>query len=137
MNALRALHASLKDYLLLLGEPIPLLGTVCLLLTETVELLGRVPADTSEKSFDKLSNIILCAAILGIVDRIEGIDGSDPCIKNIKSFMKATETLLPCDRRDMCFKVLGMALKNLNRITGIEYPYLVDGDGQKLTGEDI
>ena len=139
-DSLRALRISLKDYLLLLGEPSPLLGTAWLLMVEAIEMLDKVPVEQSAQLFDKLSALILNAAILGVVERLEGLRPvSDEfeslrlgCLQSVKSCLKVTETLRPGDRRDVCFKILGMALKVLGEITGQEYPTLFDAEGQKL-----
>ena len=129
----RVLHASLKDYLLLLGEPSPLLGTVCLMTVEAVELLGKVPVQDSSRSFYKLSAVVLNAAIFGIIDRLEGLrPASDQHLQSVRNCLKVVETLPPYGRCDAYFRILNIALEGLSDVTGVEYPDLVDGKGQKL-----
>lgn len=137
-SSIRALHASLKDYLLLVGEPSPLLGTLCLRLIETLGSTEFVEIDTIPQSenLDRMSVLVLQAAIMGIMDRLEGLRPiSDAHLRSITSCMKIAEALRPSDRRDACFKVLGIALKGLKDLTAGEYPRLIDGEEQELTGE--
>jgi hypothetical protein len=132
INSLRTLHAALNDYMLLLGEPCPLLGQMCMRL---VDLIGSLPPgdDTTAASMDKLAAITLEACILGIIDRLDGLQPkSEKCLQSIKDCMKVTDTLNMHDRCIVFFKVLGIAIAGLREITNQEYPQLADGAGKRL-----
>jgi len=132
INSLRTLHAALNDYMLLLGEPCPLLGQISMRL---VEIIGCLPPgdDTIAVNLDKIAAITLEASILGIVDRLEGLKPhSEKCLQSIKDCMKVTDTLSIHDRCAVFFKVLGVAMTGLREVTNQEYPQLADGTGKKL-----
>ena len=132
VDSLRTLHAALNDYMLLLGEPCPLLGQVCMRL---IDLIGSLPPgdDTIAASMDKLAAVTLEACILGITDRLEGLQPqSEKCLQSIKDCMKVTDTLNIRDRCTVFFKVLGIAITGLREITNKEYPQLADGAGKRL-----
>jgi len=132
INSLRTMHAALNDYMLLLGEPCPLLGQVCMRL---VEIIGCLPPgdEVIAANLDKIAAITLEASILGIVDRLEGLrPNSEKCLQSVKDCMKVTDTLSVHDRCAVFFKVLGIAITGLREITNQEYPQLADGTGKKL-----
>ena len=133
IKALRSLHSAMSDYLLLVGEPCPLLGQLCM---RFVEMIGSLPAgdELQANSLSKLATVILEAAILGVIDRIEQLSnkGSEACVPSLKNCMAITDTLSPQDRCDVFFKVLGMAMTSLRGLTNQEYPQLTDGEGKKL-----
>jgi len=132
INSLRTLHAALNDYMLLLGEPCPLLGQVCMRL---IEVIGCLPPgdEAIAANMDKLAAITLEASILGIVDRLEGLEPhSEKCLQSIKDCMNVTDALSIHDRCAVFFKVLGIAITGLREITNQEYPQLADGTGKKL-----
>ncbi|MFA5767668.1 MAG: hypothetical protein WC919_07165 [Candidatus Paceibacterota bacterium] len=132
VDSLRTLHAALNDYMLLLGEPCPLLGQVCMRL---IEVIGCLPPgdEAIAANMDKLAAITLEASILGIVDRLEGLEPhSEKCLQSIKDCMNVTDALSIHDRCAVFFKVLGIAITGLREITNQEYPQLADGTGKKL-----
>jgi len=131
-ESLRTLHAALNDYLLLLGEPCPLLGQVSMRL---VEIIGCLPPgdEAVAISLDKIAVVSLEASILGIIDRLEHLKpGSEKCLQSVKDCMKVTDALSIHDRCAVFFKVLGIAIAGLSELTNQEYPQLVDGAGKKL-----
>jgi hypothetical protein len=134
IDSLRSLHAAMSDYLLLVGEPCPLLGQLCMRL---VEIIGCLPPGNEPQTdnLDKLTSLILEAAILGVINRLEELQPkSEPCLRSAKDCMKITGTLNTHDRCGVFFKVLGIAIAGLQEITGSEYPQLSDGSGKKLRG---
>jgi hypothetical protein len=135
VDSLRSLHAAMSNYLLLVGEPCPLLGQLCM---RFIEMIGCLPPgdETQADSLDKFTSLILEAAILGVVDRLERLQPkSESCLQSVKNCMKITDTLNVHDRCDVFFKVLAIATAGLQGITGGEYPQLSDGSGTKLRGE--
>jgi hypothetical protein len=134
-NSLRSLRSALCNYISLLGEPSPLLGNVASLL---VDIIGSLPPGDISKSeqFYKITSIILEAAILGIINRLEGLQPkSGACLQSIDDCMKIAKSLSVYDRCNVFFKILGKAIDDLHKITGQEYPQLYDGSGKKLCGE--
>jgi hypothetical protein len=129
-----SLRAAMKDYLLLLGEPCPLLGSVAFLLTEF--LGGLQPGNECQAdTLDNLTSIILRAAILGVVDRLEGLrPESDMCLQSINTCMKISDPLSDRNRCVAFFETLNMAMNGLRRITTDEYPQLFDDTGKLMTG---
>lgn len=132
IKSLRSLHSAMSNYLLLIGEPCPLLGQLCM---RFVEMIGSLPAgdEMHASSLSRMAAVILEAAILGIVDRLEGLQPeSHICLQSITDCMKVTESLNPHDRCAVFFKVLGIAMVGLREITKLEYPQLTDGEGKKI-----
>ena len=132
IDALRSLHSAMSDYLLLIGEPCPLLGQLCMRL---VEMISCLPAgdEMQADNLDRIAAIILEAAILGIIDRLRGLQPkSCICLQSVTDCMKVTESLNPHDRCAVFFKVLGIAIAGLREIADQEYPQLTDGEGKKI-----
>jgi hypothetical protein len=143
-SSLKSLHAAMSDYLLLVGEPCPLLGQMNMRLIEFIGCLP--PGDTDQaKTLYTLAAISLEAAILGILDRLKELTNTynaielrikaNASMKSIIDCMKVTESINTSERCTVFFNVLGMAIAQLKEITGAEYPQLTDADGKKLRGE--
>jgi hypothetical protein len=142
LHALKSLHAAMTDYLLLLGEPCPLLGQLNMRL---IELIGCLPHgnDKQSQSMYRLAAITLEASILGVVDRLNEYTSeqnelvlrnkAQSAIQSVTDCMKVTESVSIADRCSAFFNILGVAMAQLKDITKIEYPQLTDGDG-KVTG---
>jgi hypothetical protein len=134
ISSLRSFRAALKDYLLLIGEPCPLLGSISYLL---VEFIGGLPPgdEFQAETLDKLTATVLEAAVLGMVDRLKELrPASDLCLQSVDSCMTITKPLNMNDRCASLFKILGIAMDGLRGLTTIEYPKLVDGSEKELTG---
>jgi hypothetical protein len=134
INSLRTLHAALNDYLLLIGEPCPLLGRISFLLVETIGCLP--PGDSTQaNNLYTLAATILEAAIMGTISRLEGLQPeSAVCLHSVLDCMKVVEQSDMSIRCTALFKVLGIAMDGLRNVTKVEYPQLADGSGKKLTG---
>jgi hypothetical protein len=131
-EATRSLHAAMGDYLLLLGEPCPLLGSLC---SHLIDIIGQLPPgdEFQTENIYKLASITLEAAVLGIMDRLQALTPeSIICLHGINDCMEVVKTLGPRDRCSVFFKVLGIAISGLREITKQEYPQLYDGKGKKL-----
>ena len=135
VDSLRSLHAAMSNYLLLVGEPCPLLGQLCM---RFVEMIGCLPPgdEMQANTLDKLTACILEAAILGIIDRLKQLcPQSTMCLQNIDSCMKVAGDISTHDRCVVFFKVLGSGIAGLRAITNQEYPQLTDGEGKRLGRE--
>lgn len=132
------LNASLSNYLALLGEPTPLLGTIAMQLVNMIDQSDLSPSILvlENNNLDNMTILILEATILGIVERLEGLNPRPyHLLLSIKSCLDVTKQLSLIDRCDIHFKVIGMALKGLSDLTKIKYPSLLDGNGNKLIEE--
>jgi hypothetical protein len=132
VDSLRSLHAAMSDYLLLIGEPCPLLGQLCM---RFIEMIGCLPPgdETYVDTLDKLTACILEAAILGVIDRLRQLrPQSMMCLQNMDSCMKVADDISVHDRYVVFFKVLGMGMAGLQELTNQEYPQLADGEGKRL-----
>ena len=108
VSSLRTLHAALSDYLLLIGEPCPLLGNISWLL---VEMLGSLPPgnDGHAKNLDTLAATVLEAAIMGVIDRLQGLQpASGESLRSVLDCMKVIEKKDMNARCIALFKVLGI-----------------------------
>lgn len=132
VNSLRSLHAAMSDYLLLVGDPCPLLGQLCM---RFIEMIGCLPPgdEMQANTLDKLAACILEAAILGIIDRLRQLQPqSTMCLQGIDSCMKVADGISTRDRCSVFFKVLGIGVSGLHDLTNQEYPQLTDGSGKKI-----
>jgi hypothetical protein len=133
VKSLRAMHAALKNYLLLIGEPCPLIGKISFSL---VEIIGTMPPgeESQADNFDKLTAVILESAIMGICDRLADVSPRNACLRSVDDCMKIAAKDDMSARCVALFKILGIAMDGLRNATNIEYPELADGAGKKLTG---
>jgi hypothetical protein len=135
VDSLRSLHAAMSDYLLLIGEPCPLLGQLCM---RFIEMIGCLPPgdEMQANTLHKLASCILEAAILGVIDRLEQLRPQSAMrLQSIESCMKVADGISMHDRCTVFFKVLGMGVAGLRELTNQEYPQLTDGDGKRLGRE--